>query len=602
MSTTNTRTIMLDQLWYGWSQSTLAGRRGYGVIAASDGWDTLLRGGEDVLGPAVTFPDGLTGPDVPASGGFVVLDGVPVAFRRVPVGADGLDRPGSYAVRLVSSRHDPLDALDAVRLLDQDVLAGAPPDAGVTPLDPLTWSAGASPNTVDAAESSVALLAAGVLQGRFEQRPVVALVPDEPAGRALLGAVLGRLPRRLRRGLSFSTLETRVSGAPFDVVFRVPLWGGTDPASNRSAILLNLLDRDDNPGLSPDGRRWGRHLAAMDTPPWDAAHEPADVMQLGRVLDVVATSRGNPDRLSAADILTLADTRVAAAWAQRPGARSSAERALRDATAQERAGLLDLSLREPAVRDVMTDAAWQCLSGGLDAGAGPANAEALLLALGVPQDEIDLVAVRRLPIRQGSYTPAESTRILRTLTTGRTDLTPTDWAQLARLDWSPDLRHQYRTVWLEAVMRSPGYRGARLDNGEAAQVSDQALQSALSRATAAGVTPEDAGRRIMGVLPERAGDRVDLLTRLSRTPQLGVDAVFLGALTSPEATDRDRTGVLGTSWPYLVTVMDLPDYFGRLMGVRSASARLRLSQRGRLVAAAALALFVIAIVVAALLL
>jgi hypothetical protein len=602
MSTTNTRTVILDQLWYGWSQSTLAGRRGYGVIAASEGWDPLLRAGEDALGPAVTFPEGLTGPDVPPSGGFVVLDGVPVAFRRVPVRADGLDRPGSYAVRLVSSRHDPLDALDAVRLLDQDVLAGEPPDAGVTLLDPLTWSADASPDSVDAAEGSVALLAAGVLQCRLEDRPVVALVRDEPAGRALLGAVLGCLPTRVRRGLSFSTLETRVSGVPFDVVFRVAQWGGTDPGSNRSAILLNLLDLDDNAGLSPDARRWGRQLAAMDSPPWNAAREPADVTQLGRVLDVVATSQSSPDHLSATDLLTLADTRVAAAWAQRPGARSSAERALRDATAQERTGLLHLSMREPAVAEVMTDAAWQCLSGGLDAGAATDNAEALLLGLGVPQDEIDLVAVRRLPIRQGPYTPAESTRILRTLTTGRTELTPTDWAQLARLDWSPELRHQYRAVWLEAVMRAPGYRGARLDNGEAAQVSDQALRLALTRATAAGVTPEDAGRRIMGILPARAGDRAHLLTRLSRTPTSGVDAVFLGALTCPAATDRDRSAVLGSSWPYLVTVMDLPDYFGRLMVARSTPAHPRLSQRGRLIGAAALVVVLIAVVAAVVLL
>jgi hypothetical protein len=216
------------------------------------------------------------------------------------------------------------------------------------------------------------------------------------------------------------------------------------------------------------------------------------------------------------------------------------------------------------------------------------KAEALLCGLGVPQDEIDREAVRRLPTPHRSYGPAKSARILRTLTTGHITLTPTDWALLARLDWSPDLRHHYRAVWLEAVMRSPGYRGAGLDNGEAAQVSDQALRSALTRATASGVTPVDAGRRIMGILPTRADDRAHLLTRLSRTPSLGVDAVFLGALTCPAATDRDRTGVLGTSWPYLVTVMDLPDYFGRLMSARSAPAHIRLSQRGRLVAAAAL--------------
>jgi hypothetical protein len=224
------------------------------------------------------------------------------------------------------------------------------------------------------------------------------------------------------------------------------------------------------------------------------------------------------------------------------------------------------------------------------------KAEALLCGLGVPQDEIDREAVRRLPTPHRSYGPAESARILRTLTTGHTDLTPTDWVLLSRLDWSPDLRHHYRAVWLEAVMRSPEYRGARLDNGEVAKVSDHALRSALSRATAAGVTLEDAGRRIMGLLPPRAGDRVDLLTRLSRTPQLGVDAVFLGALTSPEATDRDRTGVLGTSWPYLVTEIDLPDYFGRLMGVRSTPTHPRLSQRGRLVAAAALVVLLLIVI------
>jgi len=599
MTTRDTRTLVLDQLWYGWSQSTLAGRRGYGVVAASEGWDTLLRGGEDVLGPAVAFPDGLTGPDVPASGGFVVLDGVPVAFRRVPVRADGLNRPGSYAVRLVRGRHEPLDALDAVRLLEQGVLDGDPPDAGVPVLQPLSWAPAEAGEHLDAEAASVAVLVGAVLQGLLEGRPVAALVQDEPTARVVLSGVLTRLPQNLRRGLSFSTLETSVSGVPFDVVFRVPQWSRSDASTSRRAIDVNLLTPDDNPGLSDDALRWGRQLTATDLPPWDPAGEPADVTRLGAMLDVVAASETRPDGLTVGEIVSLADTRVAAAWARRPGARSSAVRALREARPGQHTRLLDLSLREPGVRDVMADAAWDCLSGGLDGGTAADKAEALLCGLGVPQDEIDREAVRRLPTPHRSYGPAESARILRTLTTGHTDLTPTDWVLLSRLDWSPDLRHHYRAVWLEAVMRSPGYRGARLDNGEVAKVSDQALFSALTRASAAGVGPEDAGRRIMGVLPARAGDRVDLLTRLCRTPRLGVDAVIVGALTCPEATDRDRSAVLAASWPYLVNVMDLPDYFGRLMVARSTPAHLRLSQRGRLAAVAALVMLLLVVIVVA---
>jgi hypothetical protein len=78
--------------------------------------------------------------------------------------------------------------------------------------------------------------------------------------------------------------------------------------------------------------------------------------------------------------------------------------------------------------------------------------------------------------------------------------------------------------------------------------------------------------------------------------------VFLGALTCPAATDRDRSAVLGSSWPYLVTVMDLPDYFGRLMVARSTPAHPRLSQRGRLIGAAALVVVLIAVVAAVVLL
>ena len=599
MTTPDTRTLVLDQLWYGWSQSTLAGRRGYGVVAASEGWDTLLRGGEDVLGPAVAFPDGLTGPDVPASGGFVVLDGVPVAFRRVPVRADGLNRPGSYAVRLVRGRHEPLDALDAARLLEHGVLDGDPPDAGDPVLQPLTWAPTEAAENLDAEASSVTVLVGAVLQGLLEGRPVAALVRDEHAGRVVLSAVLSRLPRNLRQALSFSTLETGLSGVPFDVVFRLPQWVGPDASTGRTAIEVDLLAPHEHPGLSDEALRWGRRLAATDLPPWDPSHEPKDVSGLGALLDVVAASETRPDTLTVGEIVCLADTRVAAAWAGRPGARSSAVRALHEARPGQHARLLDLSLRESAVRDVMADAAWDCLSGALDGGTAADNAEALLRGLGVPQDEIDREAVRRLPTPHGSFGPAESARILRTLTVGGTDLTPTDWALLSRLDWSPDLRHRYRTVWLEAVMRSPGYRGAGLDNGEAAQVSDQALRSALTGATTDGVTPVDAGRRIMRILPPRTGDRVDLLARLSRTPSLGVDAVFLGALTCPAATDRDRSAVLGASWSYLVTVMDLPDYFGRLMVARSTPAYPRLSQRGRLVAAAALAVLLLIVGVVA---
>ena len=68
MSPRRRRAVEFEQLWYGWSQENLDGSRGYGVVAASPGWKPLLDSSNDVLGPAVAFPDVPGDRTPPASG------------------------------------------------------------------------------------------------------------------------------------------------------------------------------------------------------------------------------------------------------------------------------------------------------------------------------------------------------------------------------------------------------------------------------------------------------------------------------------------------------------------------------------------------------
>ena len=271
MSETAVKQWHFDQLLYGWSQSNAFGRRGFGIIAMSEGWRSLLSAGGDPLGPLVAYPDpGSRGVQAPAHGGFTRVRGRPVIFRRLPSGTDSLNRPGNYCVQMLLPIDLDLTAAGAAALLAGDWLGTGVPSAGDAGALPALALPAPGPRRGSAAASGVACGA--ILQGLAEGRPVVLSTDSEAAGRAALCDAIRRLPPGLGDELAFSTLEAEPGRFGFDVCLAVAGWAKAGP--DRPVIRADLAA--DGHGLAPDSARWGRALAAASASSPARAAGPGD--------------------------------------------------------------------------------------------------------------------------------------------------------------------------------------------------------------------------------------------------------------------------------------------------------------------------------------
>ena len=592
--------VELEQLWYGWSQENLDGSRGYGVVAASPGWKTLLESGSDALGPAVAVPDIHDGRTPPASGGFVLVRGMPVVARRIPLGSDDLARPGSYGVRLVIAPDADLDALAATQLLTDGVLDDPPPPGGQRDLDPLTWTtAGPEASRPAVDHGDLVPLMAAVLQGLADDRQVSVRVADESVAVRLLMNAFARLPRPWLINHSFSTFETGSASPSLRVVFRLNGWDSSDGArpTNSSVLEVDLTSRGAADGLQPTMIRWAGSLIERDESPWRPGAEPSDVAALGALLDSVDRARVAPHALSADDIVTLGGSTALATWAAGSGAHHSAVRALRE-VAPERLGDLQAAVElEAAASSVMTDAAWECVEADAEGSVGVANAESVLTRQGVSQAAIDLARVRHLPARtadSASFDAATSQRVLRVLLGQPGGLTSDDWPILARVTWDAALRSTYPTAWLQAVLRDAAYRGPAMTDAEASALPSGALTTAMQSAVDDGADPEVVGARLARVLPPGRSPRVQVLVTASRVPGIGMSAVFLGALATSQATDADRAALLSQRWAHFVDEAALPGYLATSLVPRRVHAGPSLTRRGMVVLAATVLVVVVA--------
>ena len=606
MSPRRRRAVELEQLWYGWSQENLDGSRGYGVVAASPGWKALLDSGNDLLGPAVTFPD-VPGDRVPPpSGGFVHLRGTPVVFRRVALGSDDLARPGSYGVRVVFAPDAPLDGLTASRLLTSGVLDGPPPGRGERDLEPVSWSAETARDDATPVEDRdlVPVLAA-VLDGLRSERPVTVHVEDEPLAARLMQHAFARLPQSWTTDRTFSTFETGAVRPSLRIVCRLQGWDDeTGVSSSRGsgvAIDVDLVSGRPAAGLDADVLRWAQALVAHGTVhPWRDGHVPGNVSSLGALLDSIDRSRTAAHTLSADEIVTLGDSTELGEWAGRIGARHAAVRALREASPRQVADLLSTAQREPDAGTVLLDAAWECVEADDEGSTGVANAETVLTALGVPSEEIDLARVRHLPTRvglqSGAFDSATSQRVLRVLLRQPGGLGAEDWPILARVTWTRRLRTELPTAWLGTVLRTATYRGPVMSDDEADRLTPAVVTRAITDAVAAGIDAEVVGHRLARVLPPGRTQRARVLELASGVPDVGMTAVFLGALAGTQTTDVDRAALLSSRWSDFVDEAGLPGYLADAMVPRRVRRGVPLTRRGVIVLVLVLVVVVAAVV------
>lgn len=593
MSPRRRRAVELEQLWYGWSQENLDGSRGFGVVAASPGWKTLLDSGNDLLGPAVAFPD-VPGDRVPPpSGGFVHLRGTPVVFRRVALGSDDLARPGSYGVRVAFSPDAPLDGLAASQLLASGVLDAPPPGRGERDLEPLSWSAETSRGTATAVdERDLVPVLAAVLEGLRSDRPVTLHVMDEPLAGRLVQQALALLPRPWTTDRTFSTFETGAVRPSLRIVCRLDGWDGDagTSSSRRSGpvVAVDLVSGRPSAGLETEVLRWARALVAHgDVHPWRDGHVPGDVASLGALLDSIERARTAAHSLSADDIVTLGGSTELGEWAGRSGARHAAVRALREASPGQVADLLSTAQREADATTVLLDAAWECVEADDEGSTGIANAETVLTALGVSSEEIDLARVRHLPNRVGpnveAFDAATSQRVLRVLLRQPGGLGAEDWPILARVTWTRRLRTEFPTAWLGSVLRTASYRGPVMSDDEAERLAPSVLTTAIEGAVDAGIDAEVAGHRLARVLPPGRTQRARVLELASGVPDIGLTAVFLGALAGTHATEVDRAELLGRRWTDFVDEAGLPGYLADAMVPRRVRRGVSLTRRGVIV-------------------
>lgn len=534
--------LRMEQLLYSWSESNLFGRRGFGVVGASAGWLPLLQGGDDMLGPVVAYPEpGRGGAHPPAHGGYTVLRGTPVLFRRMPNGTDALDRPGNYTVQVLRGVDGPIDADTAAALLAGPWLSSPLPAA--TPKLPLMELP--RPGARRGTASTNAAVCGALLQGLRDKRRVVLTAAAEQDGRLALCDALRRLPADLQV-LTFSTLESEPERTGFDVCVAVAGWEAGSAA--RGALRVDVASGD---GVDAVCARWGRELAGTTAGSLRGLPEPVTVAVLGTRLDGLAVLRTDPSRLTPEQLLSVLTGPEGQAWAAEPGAAAVTRQVVSGMDPALGPLFAKAASRRPAVMALLRTVGWDVVAG--DGGSRRA-AESLLRGLGEEQGDIDMAV---LSASGGRLSREDSARYLRLLTakSHRID------GSSVPLTWDAELAAAHPVRWLEAVVLGKAYEGPRADRAVLAKLPPAEVAAVLRQARAEDVM----ARRLWGAMPKSRRDQVAYLRLLAASGDAGLGVVFERLLAQPELDRRVRSRLLAEFWPILVREMQLPGYLGEAM-------------------------------------
>lgn len=568
--------LEFEQLLYGWSESSIFGRRGFGVVAASQGWRALLAGGDDVLGPIGDFPEpGRRGAHPPPCGGFAMLRGKPVVFRRIPLGSDAFDRPGNYTVHVLFGQGFDLDAGLAAALLAGGWLESALPAAAGAVLPVLSLPK-PGPRRSNGASG---IVCGAVLQALRDSRPLVLQAPGEPVARAALCDALRRLPGGLGSSTTFSTLENQPDRASFDVSVAVEGW-----AVDGSGRGVLRVDVDSDGALDADCLRWGQALAAATVGSLRGIPEPVTVQAVGMRLDALATLRADPARLTPQQLLSVLASAEGQTWAGEPGAAAVVRRIVAGMDPALGPAFAKTAQRRPAVSALLSEVGWGVLSGGK--GSRKA-AEAMLLGLGEPQSAIDMAVLASLP--GDKLSPEDSARYVRLLAQRGQ---PVDDKTIAKIAWDANLMRAHPQIWFDAVVGQQRYTGPRATRDVVGALDVAKVGATLDRGHERGQSERMTAERLRRVLPSGRTDRIRFLRLIAASSSAGLGLVFEEILDHPSIEPAVRSALLGEFWPILVQRMKLPAYLGSAL---QPAGGLRLSQRGRVVLGAlAVALVVLA--------
>lgn len=538
--------LRLEQLLYSWSASNLFGRRGFGVVGASPGWLPLLQGGDDMLGPVVAYPDpGRGGVHPPPHGGYTVLRGAPVLFRRLPNGTDALDRPGNYTVQVLRGADAPIDTDAAAALLTGAWLTSPLPSAA--PRLPVLElpRPGARRGTAHASP----VVCGAVLQGLRDQRRVVLATDTEQQARLALCDALRRLPAALQT-LTFATLESEPERAGFDIVVAVAGWETGSAA--RGALRVDVTTGE---GLDATCARWGGELAGAAASSLRGLPEPVTPAVLGTRLTGLAVLRADPSRLTPEQLLSILTSPEGQAWAAEPDAAA----VVRQVVAGMDPALGPLfgkaASRRPAVAALLRNVGWDVLS---HSPASRRTGETLLRGLGETQADIDMAV---LSAAGGRLAPQDTTRYLRLLTEKGGGIDATS----AALTWTGELAQAHPVRWFEAVTLGRDYQGPRAGRAVLANLPPGEVASVLRRAHDDDPTDETLARQLWGVLPSGRRDQIAYLRLLAASGATGLRLVFDHLLGHPHLDHRVRSRLLAEFWPILVRELRLPGYLGEAM-------------------------------------
>ena len=535
-------TCTFDQVLYSWSESSIFGQRGFGVVAASPGWLALLPGGDDILGPVVAYPEpGRGGAAPPPHGGFAVLRGTPVVFRRMPAGTDALNRPGNYTVQVLMGHDFAVDAGLAAGLLAGGWLESPLPVRDGQRL-PLLELPKPGPRRGSAAAS--APVAGAVLQGLRDQRRVVVAVPNEADGRAAVCDAIRRLPGELGSQVTFSTLESEPERSAFDVAVAVAGWETNGSSPGRALRVSASGD-----GVDVRSLGWGEALTTASAASLRGIPEPVTAASLGMRLEALAKLRHDPARLSPEELLNVLPSQDGQAWAGEPGSARIARGIMTGMDPALVPQFGKIAARRPAVKTLLQQVGWDSLADG-----SRPTAEAMLRELGESQSDIDMAVLAASPADRLST--ADSGRYLRLLTERGGGIAGD--AVAGKLTWDERLMAEYPQLWFASVMEGV-YRGPRPTRTVLASLDAGEVGRSLTAARAAGVCDHDIAKRIWESLPVHQGDQVAYL-RLVAGSRAGLGITFDRILPQRNISEGVRTDLLGECWPRLVAELELPDY------------------------------------------
>ncbi len=538
-------TCRFEQLLYGWSESSIFGRRGFGVVAASPGWLPLLPGNDDLLGPVVSYPEpGRRGARPPVHGGFAILRGTPVVFRRIPSDNDALNRPGNYTVQVLLGHGFTVDAALAAGLLAADWLASDLPTPTAQRL-PLVDLPKPGPRRGSSAASGA--VCGAVLQGLRDNRRVVLAMPSEAEGRAALCDAIRRLPGDLGQRCTFSTLESAPERSGFDIAVAVAGWEASGSGPGAPVLRVDAAGN----GLDARSLAWGTALAGASAASLRGIADPVTVAALGTRLDALAKLREDPRSLSPEELLSVLTCPDGQAWAVEPGAPAVAREVIAGMDPALGPRFAKAAQRRPAVTALLNEAGWDALTGT----SGPA-VEAMLLGLGAQQSDIDMALLAASP--GDTLSGSDSERYLRLLRQRNGDIRSD--AAASKVQWDARLAAAYPDLWFEAVVGLPSYRGTRATGAVVDGLDVRRMGRVLAAVHADGVAQRDIARRVWAVMPSAKAGQIAFLRRIAASSTTGLGLTFEEILVQPRLDDAVRTALLDEFWPILVRELALPAY------------------------------------------